>query len=370
MKPYLIGGFILTGLLLLAWPYGIFGTIFIFEAPIRSTLDAGARYSLAGSIVAYPVVWCIALVVAIRAHAGKQARRCATAIVAPILWLGLPVVFMGLVSPRPPIAWETPINDRTTFQEIVRFTKDPDYRIRASAYRALGQRADGLREPEKRQALYLLIGGLGDHMQAVEWDAAVGLKALGSYAEPAIATVLNLAPHNPQLIQILPAIGKSRPEVVIPALLRMVRAANSNGWRSMSTATMAVKALGSFSDQAAEIVPEIRDFSTFRAHGFLGVWITTMTTLDPAGAYYDQAILEDGVVAVLADPHTSYATQFRVLTALSTVKALTPNERASVAAVARQGGTPQLRARAKRILVGRDVMRWPRRPGQSRFFAG
>jgi hypothetical protein len=356
VKPYLIGGFILTGLLLLVWPFAVFASIFIFDAPFRSSLDEAVRYGLAGSILFYPAAWGIALTAAIKTRS-KRPKQCAAWIAAPVLWLIIPILLTGIWSNGSQPAWQTKIKDQTTLREIAGLTQDPDYRMRLSAYGALGRRADRLQEPEKRQALDLLVGGLSDREISVQTEASIGLKAFGPYAEPAIKSLLERAPKNPRLIQPLAEIGKDEPSIIIPELLKMVHAANTDGWRSMDAATMSVKALCLYPDHAAEIIPEIKGCSDFTAPGFLGVWLTTMTFLDPNATYYDQGILEHAVVTVLQYNRGGYLPKSKALQALTVVKTLTPNERDCIALVAQNGGTPQLRATAQKLLDNRQAIR-------------
>jgi hypothetical protein len=66
LKTGLIIGFILTGLLVIAWPMGVFASIFLFDAPIHSDQDEAVRYGAAGSILFYPVIWGVALAAAIK----------------------------------------------------------------------------------------------------------------------------------------------------------------------------------------------------------------------------------------------------------------------------------------------------------------
>ena len=53
-------GFLITGILIAAWPIISFGAIFIFDAPMRSMTDEVSRYLFAFSIFLYPLIWNLA----------------------------------------------------------------------------------------------------------------------------------------------------------------------------------------------------------------------------------------------------------------------------------------------------------------------
>ena len=80
---------------MLAWPFLAFGTIFIFDAPIRSWLDEVVRYSAAGAILSYPVVWGFAFWAARRVkEQPDEEGRLALLSLAPFAWIGIGVVLM------------------------------------------------------------------------------------------------------------------------------------------------------------------------------------------------------------------------------------------------------------------------------------
>lgn len=65
MKALVIIAFVLSGLLLIAWPFLAFGSLFLLDAPSRSPLHGYAATLAMLSIFAYPLVWLLALIFAI-----------------------------------------------------------------------------------------------------------------------------------------------------------------------------------------------------------------------------------------------------------------------------------------------------------------
>jgi hypothetical protein len=350
LKTGLIIGFILTGLLVIAWPMGVFASIFLFDAPIHSDQDEAVRYGAAGSILFYPVIWGVALAAAIKTLKKQKLRQCAAWIAAPILWLFVPISLLGVWSSPSRTGLQDKISDQTSFQDLATDKRGLNFRVRVKAYNVLGREAVRLPEPDKQQALLLLIGGLSDPELAVQTESAIGLGALGPYAEAAIPKLIELARRSPMAIESLAAVGKAHPSLVLPELIRLAHSSSDNGWRSVNAATMAVSALGTYRDQADQIVRAIKDCSDVASANFLGVWLTTMTTLDPHSTYYDPAILERPIVTVLKADRASYFVKFKALEALAASNKITPIERECVASVAERGGTPRLRAAAQEIL--------------------
>lgn len=65
IKSAVIILFVLSGLLLFAWPIASFVALFIFDAPIKGLMDALIRYTIVFAIWLYPVFWSTALIIAI-----------------------------------------------------------------------------------------------------------------------------------------------------------------------------------------------------------------------------------------------------------------------------------------------------------------
>lgn len=42
---------------MLVWPLGLFGSIFIFDAPFRGSWDAASRFATLGAIVIFPLLY-------------------------------------------------------------------------------------------------------------------------------------------------------------------------------------------------------------------------------------------------------------------------------------------------------------------------
>jgi hypothetical protein len=91
VKPYLVGGFILTGLFLLASPLALLSVCF-FDAPSRSPVDGYILYGIAGSLFLYPVPWGFALQGAIKAYNENRSSRVTAWLLVPILWLMTPAL--------------------------------------------------------------------------------------------------------------------------------------------------------------------------------------------------------------------------------------------------------------------------------------
>jgi len=88
MKLAMRLGFGVSGLGLIAWPMFVFASIFIFDAPFRSGIDAFVRYSAALATFVYPVVWGIALKFARRTTLRyDHAKPLAMWIATPYAWI-------------------------------------------------------------------------------------------------------------------------------------------------------------------------------------------------------------------------------------------------------------------------------------------
>lgn len=88
------GVFVVTGLLLLAWPVAAFVGIFVFDAPIRGAADALLRYSMVGAIWGYPAFWGVGLGLFRRA---LKDLRPGPAVWLPMLLPLLPILWLALV---------------------------------------------------------------------------------------------------------------------------------------------------------------------------------------------------------------------------------------------------------------------------------
>jgi hypothetical protein len=88
--------FLVSGLALFVWPFVAFGTVFIFDAPFRSSLDKFIRDSATASILAYPGVWFLALTVAVVAKTEPKWKLLfVAALIAPFLWIGLAIALLN-----------------------------------------------------------------------------------------------------------------------------------------------------------------------------------------------------------------------------------------------------------------------------------
>lgn len=86
--------FVVTGLLLPAWPFLSFVAIFIFDAPLRGWADELFRYALAGAIWGYPVFWGTGLALWRGAlKRGRPAYGLLALPLAPVLWVVLAFAF-------------------------------------------------------------------------------------------------------------------------------------------------------------------------------------------------------------------------------------------------------------------------------------
>lgn len=89
--------FVITGILLVAWPVAAFVAIFLFDAPIRDAADEAFRYSMAGAIWGYPAFWGAGFGLFRAALKRKQAGRALYLPIAlpllPILWLAIAFTF-------------------------------------------------------------------------------------------------------------------------------------------------------------------------------------------------------------------------------------------------------------------------------------
>jgi hypothetical protein len=90
MKKLIALFFILSGLVLIHWPSMALGTIFIFDAPIRSVSDGMLRCLTAASVLIYPGVWIASLAIAIDSR--RKSRRKPVfvgSLLTPFLWIGV-----------------------------------------------------------------------------------------------------------------------------------------------------------------------------------------------------------------------------------------------------------------------------------------
>lgn len=75
MQKTVIVLFVASGLGLLVWPFGVFGTIFIFDDVPAGGLKKIVDWSVAWSVWLYPMVWGISLATAIPGMKRTQASR-------------------------------------------------------------------------------------------------------------------------------------------------------------------------------------------------------------------------------------------------------------------------------------------------------
>ncbi len=83
----LVPAFVLSGLVLIAWPVLVFLSMFMFDMPFRSSFDACLRYLILFSIILYPIVWGRSLVIALRARRKAGKGPLVLAMLAPFLWV-------------------------------------------------------------------------------------------------------------------------------------------------------------------------------------------------------------------------------------------------------------------------------------------
>jgi hypothetical protein len=73
----------LVGLLLLVWPLGLFGSIFMFDAPFRGSWDAASRFATLGAIVIFPLLYRKAWK---RGKAALGGDESVASILLPLIW--------------------------------------------------------------------------------------------------------------------------------------------------------------------------------------------------------------------------------------------------------------------------------------------
>jgi hypothetical protein len=72
----------LVGTLLIVWPLGLFGSIFLFDAPFRGSGDAASRFATLGAILIFPLLYRSAWK---RGKAALQGDDSLSAILLPLL---------------------------------------------------------------------------------------------------------------------------------------------------------------------------------------------------------------------------------------------------------------------------------------------
>jgi len=72
----------LVGSLLIAWPLGLLGSIFLFDAPFRGSGDAASRFATLGAILIFPLLYRSAWK---RGKAALQENDSLAAILLPLL---------------------------------------------------------------------------------------------------------------------------------------------------------------------------------------------------------------------------------------------------------------------------------------------
>jgi hypothetical protein len=95
MRRLLLWCFIPSGIVLIPWPLLAFGTIFIFDAPFRSSTDMCIRYLAAGSIFLYPLIWGGSLAVAVASKRKEKKERFMMALLSPYCWIVIAAVLMA-----------------------------------------------------------------------------------------------------------------------------------------------------------------------------------------------------------------------------------------------------------------------------------
>jgi len=357
-------GFVPSGLILLAWPAMAITSIAVFDSPEHSRWDEDLRYGLFLSILLYPVVWGAALFCAVRAVRRGAARAGTIATLIPYVWVLLPVALawawdrQGHPQSRAP-------NDRIESlhspKEIGTYTHDPNVEVRRSAFFALGKLASHLAGRDRGAAVQLLMDGLQDPHRGIQTQAAFSLGQFGPDAEAAVGPLLKMAPTNSMVIGPLGRIGQDHPDLVVPALLQLGSRPNSNDLKSVASAVEAVRALKSFPNQAAQIVRGLSGSvgssgaaasgrTAFLAQNYLNAWLDTITTLDPQAAYFDPAIVEAPIVAILRGHQGSSMPKSGALAIVSRLRPPTAAELEAVRLLAVSGDTAAIRKQAQRIL--------------------
>lgn len=99
MKPFWIVCLVVSGAGLVVWPFFVFMSVFIFDAPFRSTLDVVVRLSTAASFFVYPGIWVLSLILGRSALKGTGPQRSAIIVawsLAPFAWIGVIAALMTL----------------------------------------------------------------------------------------------------------------------------------------------------------------------------------------------------------------------------------------------------------------------------------
>jgi hypothetical protein len=384
VKWLLIIAFAISGLVLVAWPFEVFATL-LGVSPHIQLPDGRTVYEEATDIsfvvfFVYLGVWGVSLFFA-RKAIKEPARRSRATIwtLAPFAWL---VVFgyignterngrngesiragrkIGLLTDRIKGSDLSLSGREAALQSLVGYTRDPDPLLRYQAIAGLGRSAAVMPEQDKGTAVRILTEELLSARDDDRVASILALEKFGADAQPALDALLRIANGTNDKVEAefaimsLAGIGRSVPARVVPALVAIVRRAHQDG-TGVYQATFAVTALRQFHEETSEIVPAISACSElpvppshFFASEFLEAWLLTMTALDPSAIYYDHSALDRPIIVLLGEPNA-----YRRHTALSVVAKLknpAPEVLNAVEAVAKNGGTAQIRAEAQSVLT-------------------
>lgn len=363
MKRYVTIGFVLSGLVLLAWPYLAVGCVMIFAVPLRSAGEVAIRYTVVGAILLFPIVWGASGFFALRAVRRKAAQAGAAWTVVPYVWILLPIALIWGWDREHRPSWQGASDHVRVLHspaEIANYVHDPSPEVRRSAYFTLGNLASRLAGPDQGAAVQLLLDGLRDSDRSVRSQAAFSLGQFGPAAEAAIGPLLQLAPSDSMVIGPLGKIAKNHPTLVVPTLVEIARHPNSNGATSLASANQAVRVLKLFPSEATAIVNGLSGSAhlpadpsgraSFFRQNYLLSWLETMTTLDPRATLYDPSLLEAPIVAVLQSREGGLQPKSEVLAIVGGLPAPTPAELNAVRLVAQTGTTAGIRAQAQKVL--------------------
>jgi hypothetical protein len=104
MKAFAYCAVVLSTVLVLAWPFVLMMSAFIFDAPIRSTSDEIERFALAIYIISYPVGYLVGIANLIARRIGQPKGRAWWTkwaiffFLLPMIQLGLPVLALVVAS--------------------------------------------------------------------------------------------------------------------------------------------------------------------------------------------------------------------------------------------------------------------------------
>jgi hypothetical protein len=103
MKAFAYCALVLSTMLVLAWPFVLMMSAFIFDAPIRSKADETGRYALLFYILSYPLGYLVGIAYLIARRTGQPKGRvlwtkwAVFLFLLPIIQLGLPVLIAALI---------------------------------------------------------------------------------------------------------------------------------------------------------------------------------------------------------------------------------------------------------------------------------